>query len=169
MVAKVKNRKKYGQSDDDFENHDIHDIMNLPPDYYKMYTSMKAVGFDPSSSPFPGYRLFLMRANDAMCANSKKIVNDYIQLKMKRFKTDINLTYKRRKTFRKMESRTNSLAFSQSNHDVQSDGEYKIPTAPNDVIVPVTNKKVHKRGPRKKCCFIGCSHNERTDPNIKLI
>lgn len=40
-------------------------------------------------------------------------------------------------------------------------------TASSEQVLPI--KKITKRGPRRKCCFVGCIHNERTDPNIKSI
>ena len=49
-----------------------------------------------------------------------------------------------------------------------------IPTSPTTTsntttVPPASVKKTWKRGPRKKCCFSKCVHNERTDPNIMMI
>ena len=54
---------------------------NEPPDYYEIYTSMKAIGFDPASNEYPGFQLFMLRVKNALESKSESIVKEYIEYK----------------------------------------------------------------------------------------
>ena len=65
---------------DNDTHHLTHDDQ-LPPDYYEIYTSIKALGFDIDKFDFPGFCLLNMRANEIMKTKSKNVVRQYIVLK----------------------------------------------------------------------------------------
>ena len=61
------------------------------PDYFDVYTSMQAVGFDMDQCDFPGFQLLKIRAKEAIESKGEKKVNDYIKYKKERQRRDKNL------------------------------------------------------------------------------
>jgi hypothetical protein len=130
----------------------------LPPDYYDMYCSIKALGFDIENSDFIGFRLLMLRVADTLKAKGERKINEYIENRRRRWTSDFSLTYQRKVPFRPSMKRQPKDTSTNTN----------IPTTQSTIELS-TPKKIWKRGPRKKCCFIKCNNNERTDTNIQRV
>ncbi len=107
VVSKAKKRKlksgdgnQMGDEDGVTENE-----INVPPDYFEIYTSMRAFGFDPGTSDFTGHRVLAMRAEEIMKTKSPKAVSDYIEYKKKSVQDNINATHHRKRAFRNSQLR----------------------------------------------------------------
>ena len=141
-----------------------------PPDYYNIYTAVKAVGIDPESSDFIGFRLLTLRVKDVLSTKTENNVKQYVRFQKQQYNEVKKDTYGRIKPFRQTQLRT--LTSNQStptpnpptNHSTST---LQMPNVQSESMrFP---RKVWKRGPRMKCCFPKCEHTERTVNKMQMI
>ena len=70
-------------------------LPTFTPDYFAVYTSVKALGLDSKSKPSPGFHLLEKRVEKDIEKFSKRTMKKYINCKKNRWKRDKQFTHER--------------------------------------------------------------------------
>ena len=82
----------------------INPLPTFTPDYFGIYTSIKALDLDPEKHSFSGFQLLEMRAQKDVEKFSERTMKSYISFKRNRWKKDKKQTYERKWPFRDSQS-----------------------------------------------------------------
>jgi hypothetical protein len=151
------------------ENHSSYP--SYSPDYYEVFTSIKALVFDMNKSNFPGFKIMKIRAENAIKNKSEKTVNDYVKYKKDRWRRDKSLLHQRKVPFRHSQIRKplqSLTSNTNSNINPPTINPTNNPTCDGNTNGNNVRNK-WKRGARMKCCFHKCTYNETTDSRMKRI
>ncbi len=106
LTGKAKKRKMDEDSDYENDDNEVDEVETYHVDYYEIYTTILALGYNIESSKFPGFQVLHLRAQDTLKSKSAKMVSDYVGFKKKKLKSITNLTYQRKRPFRESQKRT---------------------------------------------------------------